>query len=121
MLTPEQGRQVLATVTYAGTITSQCDYPVRILRNHVYAALRPCEVTSSVKLPETGWGELILEKWTHQVADVVALGGFAKHRDEIRQCQRLAEHLSTKPRTRVALARTSDVPLTSSDCRVSAE
>lgn len=66
VLNPKQGRQILAAVTYAGTITGQYDYLYGFFATMYYAALRPCEVNRlrevDCKLPETGWGELILEK-----------------------------------------------------------
>lgn len=66
VLNPAQGRQVLAAVTYAGTIAGQYDYLYAFFATMYYGALRPCEVNRlrevDCKLPETGWGELVLEK-----------------------------------------------------------
>ncbi|WP_394615235.1 tyrosine-type recombinase/integrase [Lentzea sp. JNUCC 0626] len=66
VVNPAQGRQCLAAVTYAGTTTGQYDYLYGFFSTMYYAALRPCEVNrlreADCKLPETGWGELVLEK-----------------------------------------------------------
>lgn len=62
VLNPRQARQVLAAVTYAGDRA----YLYAFFATMYYGALRPSEVNrlreEDCKLPETGWGELILEK-----------------------------------------------------------
>ncbi|WP_086666390.1 tyrosine-type recombinase/integrase [Lentzea kentuckyensis] len=66
VLNPRQARQVLAALTYAGTITGQYDYLHAFFATMYYGALRPAEVNrlreQDCKLSESGWGELLLEK-----------------------------------------------------------
>lgn len=66
VLNPKQARQVLAALTYAGTITGQYDYLYAFFATMYYGALRPAEVNrlreQDCKLPDSGWGELLLEK-----------------------------------------------------------
>ncbi|XVV03380.1 tyrosine-type recombinase/integrase [Actinosynnema sp. CA-248983] len=62
VLNPKQARQVLAAVTYAG----DREYLYGFFATMYYGALRPSEVNrlreQDCKLPESGWGELLLEK-----------------------------------------------------------
>lgn len=66
VLNPVQARNCLAGVTYAGTRPGQFDYLFGFFAAMYYAGMRPCEVNrlreEDCELPETGWGELILEK-----------------------------------------------------------
>ncbi|MFT7836354.1 tyrosine-type recombinase/integrase [Saccharothrix sp. BKS2] len=62
VLNPKQARQVLAAVTYARGRAHLYGF----FATMYYAALRPSEVNrlreQDCKLPDSGWGELILEK-----------------------------------------------------------
>lgn len=66
VLNPAQARNCLAAVTYAGNRPGQFDYLYGFFATMYYAGLRPCEVNRlrevDCKLPESGWGELVLEK-----------------------------------------------------------
>jgi integrase len=66
VVNPKQGRQLLAAVTYAGRRPGWYDYLYGFFASMYYAGLRPGEANrlreTDCKLPETGWGELLLEK-----------------------------------------------------------
>ena len=66
VVNPKQARQLLSALTYAGTKRGQFDYLYGFFATMYYAGLRPCEVNRlrevDCKLPEAGWGELVLEK-----------------------------------------------------------
>jgi integrase len=71
VLNPKQARQVLAALTYAGTTTGQYDYLYAFFATMYYGAMRPAEVNrlreEDCKLPDPGWGELLLEKSASRV------------------------------------------------------
>ncbi|CCH35230.1 integrase [Actinosynnema sp. NPDC047251] len=66
VLNPAQARNCLAGVTYAGGRPGRFDYLYGFFASMYYAGLRPCEVNrvreEDCKLPDSGWGELLLEK-----------------------------------------------------------
>jgi integrase len=68
VVNPRQGAQLLAAVTYVGRLGhgGRYDYLYAFFACMYYGALRPAEVNrlrqADCKLPETGWGELVLER-----------------------------------------------------------
>lgn len=66
VVNPAQARQLLAAVTYAGSRPGQYEYLYGFFSTMYYAGLRPSEVNRlrevDCKLPDAGWGELVLEK-----------------------------------------------------------
>lgn len=68
VVNPKQARQLLAAVTYVGRHGrgGRYDYLHAFFASMYYAALRPAEANrlreEDCKLPEDGWGELILER-----------------------------------------------------------
>ncbi|MFI9813200.1 hypothetical protein [Saccharothrix variisporea] len=66
VVNPDQARSCLAAVTYAGRRPGRFEYLFGFFATMYYAAMRPCEVNrlreQDCKLPESGWGELLLEK-----------------------------------------------------------
>jgi integrase len=67
VVNPKQAAQLLAAVTYVGTMgRGRYEYLYAFFASMYYAALRPAEANwlreSDCKLPDTGWGELVLSR-----------------------------------------------------------
>src|ERR1700754_114884 len=65
VVNPKQAAQLLAAVTYVGTMgRGRYEYLYAFFASMYYAALRPAEANwlreADCKLPDTGWGELVL-------------------------------------------------------------
>ncbi len=73
VVNPQQAAQVLAAVTYVGTMgRGRYEYLYAFFASMYYAALRPAEANwlraADCTLPATGWGELVLSRTASRTA-----------------------------------------------------
>ncbi|RKT57833.1 site-specific integrase [Saccharothrix australiensis] len=123
VLNPAQARSCLAAVTYAGRKPGMFDYLHGFFATMYYAALRPCEVNrlreEDCKLPESGWGELLLEKSASRAPSrFVDSGEKWEERNLKRRAQGAARPVPIPPQLVAVLRRHLDTFGTTDDGRL---